>query len=106
LERALQLRRTLPQTVTEYWKELFNSEEREVWTNSLANLTLLSMRKNIQAQNYSYEKKVQAYQDKDSVITPFLITQYVIKCEKWDVSELEKRETHLIDKIMIKLDLF
>lgn len=102
----LHLEHVLPQTPNNDWKKLFNSEEREEWTNSLANLTLLSMRKNIQAQNYSYSKKVEAYQDKDNVVSPFLITQYIIKCGKWDVSELEKREEYLLSRIMNKLDIF
>ncbi|SEA41531.1 Protein of unknown function, partial [Desulfuromusa kysingii] len=62
--------------------------------------------KNIQAQNYSYEKKMEAYQDKDNVVTPFLITQYIIKCGKWDIEELEKRGKHLHNRIMDKLDIF
>jgi len=102
----LHLEHVLPQTPTDGWKDIFNADELEEWTNSLANLTLLSMRKNIQAQNYSFEKKKEAYQDKDSVVSPFLITQYIIKCDKWDVMELKKREEKLIDKVMDKLDLF
>jgi len=102
----LHLEHVLPQTPNEDWKKLFNSEEREEWTNSLANLTLLSMRKNIQAQNFSYSKKVEAYQDKDNVVSPFLITQYIIKCGKWDVAELEKRKEYLLSRIMDKLDVF
>jgi len=102
----LHLEHVLPQTPTDDWKEIFDKENLDKWTNSLANLTLLSMRKNIQAQNYSFEKKVKAYQNKDNVVSSFLITQDIISCEKWDVFELEKREKHLIDKIMKKLDLF
>ncbi|WP_024593604.1 MULTISPECIES: DUF262 domain-containing protein [unclassified Pseudoalteromonas] len=104
----LHLEHILPQNPDDEagWKNIFSSEEREEWTNSLANLTLLSMRKNIQAHNYSYVKKVEAYQDKDNVVTPFLITQDVIKCGKWDTEELEKREKNLSFRIMGKLDVF
>ncbi len=102
----LHLEHVLPQKPTDDWKEIFDKENLEKWTNSLANLTLLSMRKNIQAQNYSFEKKVEAYQNKDNVVSSFLVTQDIINCKKWDVSALEKRENHLIGKIMKKLDLF
>jgi uncharacterized protein with ParB-like and HNH nuclease domain len=102
----LHLEHVLPQTPTNDWKEIFDKESLDKWTNSLANLTLLSMRKNIQAQNYSFEKKVEAYQNKDNVVSSFLVTQDIINCEKWDVSALEKRENHLVGKIMKKLDLF
>ncbi|MGR3177899.1 MAG: DUF262 domain-containing protein [Candidatus Anammoxibacter sp.] len=102
----LHLEHVLPQTPNDDWKNIFNAKEREDWTNSLANLTLLSMRKNIQAQNYSYSKKMEAYQDKDNVVSPFLITQYIIKCGKWDIEELEKRNKYLHSRIMDKLDIF
>ena len=104
----LHLEHILPQNPDDEsgWKSIFRPDEREKWTNSLANLTLLSMRKNIQAQNYSFDRKVEAYQNKDNVVTPFLITQYVINCPKWDIEELEKRDKELHSKIMKKLDIF
>ncbi len=102
----LHLEHVLPQTPNDDWKSIFDVEEYDEWVNSLANLTLLSMRKNIQAKNYSYSKKVEAYQDKDNVVTPFLITQYIINCGKWDVEEIKKRNNVLHSKIMGKLDIF
>lgn len=104
----LHLEHILPQNPDDKsgWKSIFSAEECEKWTNSLANLTLLSMRKNIQAQNYSYDKKMEAYQDEDNVVTSFLITQDVIKCGKWDIEELEKRDEYLHSRVMDKLDLF
>ncbi|MCI5118639.1 MAG: DUF262 domain-containing protein [Candidatus Electrothrix sp. LOE1_4_5] len=102
----LHLEHILPQTTTSYWEELFSEEERETWTNSLANLTLLSMRKNIQAQNYSFEDKKKAYQDKDNVVSSFIITQDILKSERWCVDDLEKREEKLLGRISEKLDLF
>jgi hypothetical protein len=102
----LHLEHVLPQTPTEEWENIFNKDEREIWTNSLANLTLLSMRKNIQAKNYSFSKKKEAYQDKDNVMTPFVITQYLLNCDKWDSDELEKRKKELLNKLMSKLNVF
>jgi len=104
----LHLEHILPQNPNNEsdWKSIFSIEEREKWTNSLANLTLLSMRKNIQAQNHSYDKKLDAYQNKDNVVTPFLITQDIIKCGKWDIEELEKRNEYLHSRVMEKLDVF
>jgi len=102
----LHLEHILPQTPTDEWKSLFTDDELEVWTNSLANLTLLSMRKNIQAKNFSFDKKKEAYQDKDTVVSPFLLTQDIIKSDKWDVEELKHRKEKLIKKAMERLDLF
>ena len=103
----LHLEHILPQTVDGKWgwDKIFNEEERGKWTNSLANLTLLSMRKNIQAKNHSFLKKVEAYKNKDNVMTSFTITQDIIESDVWDVFELEKRKKKLECKIMEKLNL-
>lgn len=106
INEKLHLEHILPKTPTEEWNNKFNEDEIKKWTNSLANLTLLSMRKNIQAKNFSFDKKIESYKNKDNVITSFLITQEIISCDDWNVLELQKREDYLISKIMDKLDIF
>lgn len=96
----------MPQTVTSYWKDIINDEDRITWTNALANLTLLSMRKNIQVSNDTFENKKIAYQDKDNVRSRFNLTLDIIQYDKWDTKELETRENILVVKINEKLDLF
>lgn len=102
----LHLEHILPKTITDEWKNVFNEDEVKKWTNSLANLTLLSLRKNIQASNLSFEKKKEAYKNKDNVLTPFLLTQKIVDCNDWNVLELEKRQEFLVDRIMDRLDIF
>lgn len=104
--RKLHLEHILPQTPTTEWKNAFDIEDIEKWTNSLANLTLLSMKKNIQAKNHSFKDKCEIYENKNNVVTSYVITQGVIKCDKWDVPELEKRKDRLIGTVMKNLDLF
>ena len=106
ISSKLHLEHILPQTISKGWENIFTKEELSDWTNSLANLTLLSMRKNIQASNSSFILKKKAYADTNNVVTPFIITQNILKCSKWDVEELEKREKQLVLKINEKLDLF
>lgn len=106
INNKLHLEHILPQTPTKYWKDIFTEDEIEDWTNALANLTLLSMKKNIQAQNFSFKEKKEAYQNKNNVVSSFLITQDILKSNKWDVKELEKREEVLLKKVYEKLDLF
>lgn len=107
IDSKLHLEHILPQEPKEFgWDKIFSKEDREIWTNALANLTLLAMRKNIQAQNYKFSDKKVAYQSKDNVITSFVITQEILKCSKWDVEELELREEKLIEKINEKINLF
>ena len=102
----LHLEHILPKTPKDEWLTIFNEDERKKWTNTLANLTLLSMKKNIQASNSNFSIKKEAYENKDNVVSSFLITQNIIKCDSWNISELEKREEFLVEKIMNKLDIF
>ena len=102
----LHLEHILPQTANEEWKEIFTKDERELWTNSLANLTLLSMRKNIQASNFAFEKKKEIYSNADDVVTSFEITKSVLASDKWDAEELRARHKKLTSKILDKLDVF
>lgn len=107
INSKLHLEHILPQEPKKYgWDKIFTSDEIEEWTNALANLTLLSMKKNIQAQNYNFQKKKEAYQNKDNVETSFRITQKVLENDKWEMEELEKREEALVEKIKEKIDLF
>lgn len=106
INNKLHLEHILPQTATDYWKDIFDDENREIWTNALANLTLLSMRKNIQAQNYSFDEKKKAYQDKDNVVSSFKITQDILTYQNWTLKELEEREEKLMTKLEEKINLF
>ena len=102
----LHLEHVLPQTPTDEWKKIFSDEELKMWTDSLANLTLLSMKKNVQAQNNTFREKIEIYKNKDNVRTSFLITQDIIESNKWEVADLERRKESLLGKVMKKLDLF
>ena len=106
MNNKLHIEHILPKTPTVYWKNIFDEDERKTWTNALANLTLLSMRKNIQAQNYTFGEKKKAYRNKDNLVTSFHITQAILYYPQWTVAALEKREKVLIEKMNEKLDLF
>ena len=107
INSKLHLEHILPQEPKQHgWDKIFTPDEIKTWTNSLANLTLLSMKKNIQAQNYNFDKKKEIYQDKNNVETSFRITQKVLENTKWGVEELEKRKEKLVKKINEKISLF
>lgn len=101
IDSKLHLEHILPQEPVLYgWDKIFTEKERDVWTNSLANLTLLSMRKNIQALNYDFEKKKEIYKTSDNVVSSYTLTQDIINnYSKWDIEELDKREKILVKKI-------
>jgi glutamyl-tRNA reductase len=64
------------------------------------------LRKNVQAQNYNFNEKKNAYANIDNVISSFVITQEILKEEKWNVDSLERRHEKLIARIYDKLLVF
>lgn len=104
INNKLHIEHILPKTPTEEWKKIINEQDRELWTNSLANLTLLSMRKNIQAFNYLFSQKKKTYQDRDNVVTKYQITQNILKYNQWTTKELQERKKELMKKIDNKIN--
>ncbi|MFD2562957.1 DUF262 domain-containing protein [Aquimarina rubra] len=102
----LHLEHILPQTLTKTWEETFSAEEILEWTNSISNLTLLSLRKNVQAKNNSFQEKKLAYKNKDNVSTSYIITQQILEEENWNVQSLKDRKIKLLDKVYSKTLLF
>lgn len=92
----------LPQTVSEdsEWAKIFRDElTRTDWTHRLANLVFLTRRVNTQASNWDFEKKKQKYFSSDNGSSPFVITQEVLRTEKWTLSHLKERQSRLIQKL-------
>ncbi|WP_431129542.1 DUF262 domain-containing protein [Flagellimonas flava] len=102
----LHLEHILPKTLTPSWKENFTSDEIQQWTDSIGNLTLLSLRKNVQAKNNNFEEKKNAYRDKDNVSTSYVITQQVLEENQWNVASLQRRKEELLNKINRKINIF
>ncbi len=107
MDNKLHTEHILPRNPKDEWKEIFSDEERKIWTNDLANLTLLKFKKNIQAQNKTYEEKREVYLNKDNVSTSFNITQDIFnKYKKWNVEALEMRYNEMKTKIEKIIDIF
>ncbi|MBH0282859.1 DUF262 domain-containing protein [Helicobacter pylori] len=95
------------------WVKDFSEEERELYTHSLANLTLLGGTKNTQASNKDFKEKKEIYmgnavklgKDKRGrektfkVMTCYKMTIDVAQCTEWTPTSLEKRKEELIQKI-------
>ena len=78
------------------WMQSFpDSEMRERWTNRLANLVLLSRKKNSKAQNFDFEKKKSGYFN--SPATTFAITVDVLQENEWTLAVLDQRQKRLLD---------
>ncbi|WQX76797.1 DUF262 domain-containing protein [Helicobacter pylori] len=112
----------LPQNpdLSSQWVKDFSEEERELYTHSLANLTLLKGTKNTQASNLDFKEKKEIYmgnavklgKDKRGREKPFkVMTCYKMtidiahKYTEWTPKSLEKRKEELIQIIESVLTL-
>ncbi len=97
------------------WVKDFSEEERELYTHSLANLTLLGGTKNAQASNLDFKDKKKIYMGEEIKLnkkkTPRVMTCYKMtidiahKYTEWTPKSLEKRKEELIQIIESVLTL-
>ena len=87
-----------PQECSQWLTWFPDEEERKHWTHRLANLILLSSRKNARASNYEFDRKKKEYFQKGGVQTFALTTQVVEKGE-WTPAVLEDRQKKLLKKL-------
>ncbi|QQW77024.1 DUF262 domain-containing protein [Helicobacter pylori] len=122
MDKNLHVEHILPQQPgsSSQWVKDFSEEERELYTHSLANLTLLGGTKNSQASNLDFKEKKEIYmgnavklgKDKRGREKPFkVMTCYKMtidiayKYTEWTPKNLEKRKEELIQKIESVLEL-
>ncbi|WRA03166.1 DUF262 domain-containing protein [Helicobacter pylori] len=115
MDDDLHVERILPQNPdsSSQWTKDFSEEERELYTHSLANLTLLGGKKNTkalsQALNQDFKEKKEIYMGKPVVLdnkkTFKVMTCYdmtkndVCRYTEWTPKSLEKRKEELIEII-------
>ncbi|GAA7633649.1 hypothetical protein JP0136_01090 [Helicobacter pylori] len=121
MDNDLHVERILPQNPdpSSQWVKDFSEEERERYTHSLANLTLLGGKKNTkalnQALNQDFKEKKEIYMGKtitlDNKKTFKVMTCYKMTIDiahhytEWTPKSLEKREKELIKIIESVLTL-
>ncbi|GAA6959052.1 DUF262 domain-containing protein [Helicobacter pylori] len=117
MDRNLHVEHILPQkpTLSSQWAKDFSEEERERYTHSLANLTLLGGNKNSQALNLDFKEKKEIYMGKPVVLdnkeTFKVMTCYKMTIDiahhytEWTPKSLEKREKDLMNIIESVLTL-
>jgi uncharacterized protein with ParB-like and HNH nuclease domain len=82
------------------WLEWFPEEGiREAWVHRLANLVLLSRKKNSEAQNFEFDTKKDKYFKSDKGVSPFVLTTQVLGLSEWTLTNLESRQLHLLKKL-------
>ncbi|WP_231262367.1 DUF262 domain-containing protein [Helicobacter pylori] len=116
-DKNLHVEHILPQkpTLSSQWAKDFSEEERERYTHSLANLTLLGGKKNAQASNLDFKDKKEIYMGEEirlnkkkpsGVMTCYDTTKYIAHhYTEWTPKSLEKREKELIEIIESVLTL-
>ncbi|CAG1771066.1 hypothetical protein BAC3_01528 [uncultured bacterium] len=94
---VLSIEHVLPQKPapnSEWLKWFSNERERELLTNQLGNLVLLSRSKNTQAQNYDFQFKKTTYFDTQAA--PFALTAQVRDERKWTPPVIKRRQENLL----------
>ncbi len=120
MDDDLHVERILPQQPgsSSQWMKDFSEEERELYTHSLANLTLLGGKKNTKALsqvlNQDFKEKKEIYMGKTialdnkktfRVMTCYKMTIDVAQYTEWTPKSLEKRKEELIQIIESVLTL-
>ncbi|TGP86408.1 DUF262 domain-containing protein [Mesorhizobium sp. M2D.F.Ca.ET.223.01.1.1] len=82
------------------WLVDFPSEDdRQKWVHKLANLVLLTRRKNSQASNYEFVDKKERYFSTKAGVSNFALTSKVLTESVWTPEILRKRQSELIGAI-------
>ncbi|GAA6959869.1 DUF262 domain-containing protein [Helicobacter pylori] len=117
MDKNLHVEHILPQkpTLSSQWAKDFSEEERECYTHSLANLTLLGGKKNTKASNLDFKDKKKIYMGEEiklnkkktfRVMTCYDTTKDIAHhYTEWTPKSLEKREKELIKIIESVLTL-
>ena len=87
-----------PDKCSQWVRDFPDSEARESWTNRLANLLLLSIRRNASASNHEFDRKKREYFKKGNV-TPFAITTEIIDESEWTTEVLKRRQKEIIRRL-------
>lgn len=91
----------LPQSPPEggIWRTWFTDEQRDYWVHRLANLVLLTRRKNSEASNYEFATKKEKYFATKTGISPFALTTQILAEDTWTPALLDERQKILVSHL-------
>lgn len=97
----LSIEHVLPQNpaADSEWRKSFTEEQRRTWTHKLANLVILTHRKNASASNWDFGVKKEKYFTGKSGVSPFPLTTGVLKTANWTEEVLIQRQAALIQAL-------
>lgn len=99
--KTISVEHILPQSpsTTGKWIEDFNTEQRQFWTHKLANLVLISKRKNSSLSNLEFEKKREKYLQKR--IDVFAGSKvFILTADEWKPDVLSARQNKMLDLLI------
>lgn len=99
--KTISVEHILPQSpkAASNWAEDFDLEQRQYWTHKLANLVLISKRKNASLSNLDFEKKRKKYLEKR--IDVFAGSKvFILTADKWTPTVLEARQKKMLDLLI------
>ncbi len=103
---GLNIEHVLPQTPNDiYWTSRFSTDEKLKYTNCLGNLSLITVRKNSQAKNFDFVKKVNTYFREDGKASNLAMVNRLLDYSEWKSEFIAKRNTLLINLFLKALGL-
>lgn len=99
--KTISVEHILPQnpSINSQWRNDFTDEERDFWTHKIANLVLISKRKNSKLSNLDYEDKKEKYlNERIDVFKGSKV--FLDKNLKWTVDVLQKRQEKLVNMLI------
>jgi len=99
--KSISVEHILPQNPSKesHWVSVFSEEDRKKWTHKLANLLLISKKKNSKLSNLDFSEKKKRYLK--GRIDVFPSSKIFITYEKWNTDILEKRQKEIIGKLVV-----
>ncbi len=97
---TISVEHVLPQSPSQdsKWIQIFNDEDRAKYTNKLANLILLSHKKNSSASNYDFVDKKEKYLK--GRMTDLARSQKILSYNEWTPIILKNRQKSILDLLI------
>lgn len=104
LPETISIEHILPQNpkADSQWKADFDEEARELWTNKLGNLIILSRRKNSSQSNLDYEKKKQKYFKGNVNLGR---SAFIMSKSTWELDDLQENHKDAVAKLKESFDI-
>lgn len=102
----LSIEHILPQTpINNYWTSRFTTDDKLKLTNNLGNLSLITVRKNSQAKNYDFSRKVSVYFQADGRASNLAMVNDLINFDNWAPENIRTRNRELLNHFLEAIDL-